>query len=289
MALSNQTIARMMAFIPDKLYITALYRFRMKKSMNWKNPQSFTQKIQWLKVYNRNPVYTRIVDKYEMKGFVEERLGKGYTVPTIGLWNSVDEINTDRLPNKFVLKCTHDSGSNIICLNKDELQWDEVKRKLNDCMNNNHFYLSREWPYKNVKPRIIAEQLLEEKKGESLKEYKLFCFNGEVKMTLVCKGIAHTNDRTNDYCDIDLNRLPFTCLFPNSEGKIEKPERYDELLRCASRLSEGIPFVRVDAYMIKGEIYFGELTLFHNSGLRRYNPDEWDYKIGEWLLLPQKQ
>ena len=223
-----------------------------------------------------------------MKKYVDEKLGEGYTVPTIGLWDSVAEINENKLPEKFVIKCTHDSGSNIICKDKSSVDSSGVKKHLDFCLKNNLFYLSREWPYKNVKPRIIAEKLLEDETQESLTEYKLFCFDGVVRIVLICKGVAHSNARTNDFCDVELKRLPFTSLFPNSKGEIIKPKCYEKLLECASILSKGIPFVRVDSYIVNDQIYFGELTFFHNSGLRRYEPNEWDIILGDWLQLPKK-
>lgn len=280
-------LSRLASIIPDKQYISMVYRIRMGKSMNWRNPRSFSEKLQWLKVYYRKPELIRLVDKYEMKSYVEECLGPGYTVPTIGLWNSVDEIDFNALPNRFVIKCTHDSGSNILCKDKSKLDYERVKNKLKICLKNNLYYLSREWPYKNVQPRIIAEEYLEDKTRNSLTEYKLFCFGGTVKMVLICKGVAHTDNRTNDFCGVNLNRLPFTSLLPNSSEELEKPACYNELLECAAKLSKGLPQVRVDAYVVGDRIYFGELTLFHNSGLRKYEPDEWDYKIGEWLTLPE--
>lgn len=275
------------SIIPDKQYISIIYRIRMGKTMNWKKPKSFSEKLQWLKVNYRRPDLTRLVDKYEMKSYVEERLGPGYTIPTIGLWNRIEDIDFNSLPHKFVIKCTHDSGSNILCADKTKINYKEVKAIIRGCLKNNLYYLSREWPYKNVQPRIIVEEYLEDKTQKSLTEYKIFCFNGIVKMVLVCKGIAHTENRTNDFCDVDLHRLPFTSLLPNSTGDLEKPSCYNELLECAAKLSIGLPEVRVDAYVVGDRIYFGELTLFHNSGLRRYEPDEWDYKIGEWLELPE--
>lgn len=281
-------IAKGTSIIPDKAYISMIYFLRLHKRMNWRDPKSFSEKLQWLKIHNRNPEYTRIVDKYEMKSFVTERLGEGYTVPTIGLWNKAEDIDFNALPDRFVIKCTHDSGSNVLCKDKEKLDIASVKKHLSKCLKNNLYCLSREWPYKNVKPRIIAEEFLEDNTQDSLTEYKLFCFDGEVKMVLVCKGVAHTKNRTNDFCDVNLNRFPFTSLLPNSEGPLDKPTCYDELLCCAAKLAQGFPQVRVDAYVLDNKFYFGELTLFHNSGLRKFDPPEWDEKLGSWIQLPQK-
>ena len=282
-------VAKAMSILPDKAYLSLIYVIRMKKMINWRSPKSFSEKLQWIKVYDHNPLYVQLVDKYEMKEYVEKVIGSGHTVPTLGVWDSVDDIDFTKLPDRFVIKGTHDSGSVIVC--KDRNTFDEkiARNKLQDSLDTNLYYLSREWPYKHVPHRIIAEEYIESKDKSPLTEYKLFCFDGEVKIVLVCKGLAHTTQRTNDFCDVNLKRYPFTSLLPNSEGKLTKPDNYDELLRYASELSKGFPEVRVDAYVFDGKIYFGELTFFHNSGLRRYEPDEWDYKIGEWVKLPEKK
>lgn len=282
-------VAKAMSILPDKAYLSLIYAIRMKKIMHWHSPKSFSEKLQWIKVYDHNPLYIQLVDKCEMKKYVDQVIGPGHTVPTLGIWDSVDEIDFSKLPERFVIKGTHDSGSVIVCKDRKTFDENSALSKLQDSLNTNLYYLSREWPYKHVPHRIIAEEYIESKDKSPLTEYKLFCFDGEVKIVLVCKGLAHTTKRTNDFCDVNLNRYPFTSLLPNSEGKLTKPDNYDELLRYASELSKGFPEVRVDAYVFDGKIYFGELTFFHNSGLRRYEPDEWDYKIGEWVKLPEKR
>ena len=286
---SKFKLAKAMSILPDKAYLSLIYAIRMKKIMHWHSPKSFSEKLQWIKVYDHNPLYIQLVDKYEMKKFVDQVIGPGHTVPTLGIWDSVDDIDFSKFPERFVIKGTHDSGSVIVC--KDIKTFDEnnARSKLQDSLNTNLYYLSREWPYKHVPHRIIAEEYIESKDKSPLTEYKLFCFDGEVKIVLVCKGLAHTTKRTNDFCDVNLKRYPFTSLLPNSEGELIKPDNYDELLQYARKLSKGFPEVRVDAYVFDGRIYFGELTFFHNSGLRRYEPDEWDYKIGEWVKLPSRK
>lgn len=282
-------LAKAMSILPDKVYLSLIYAIRMKKIMNWNNPKSFSEKLQWMKVYDHNPLYTKLVDKYEMKEYVDQMIGPGHTVPTLGIWESVNEVDFSKLPERFVIKGTHDSGSVIICKDRSTFDEKRTRTKLQNSLDTNLYYLSREWPYKHVPHRIIAEEYMESKDKSTLTEYKLFCFDGEVKMVLVCKGLAHSNQRTNDFCDLNLDRYPFTSLFPNSQGDLKKPEQYDELLQYASVLSKGLPEVRVDAYVFDDKIYFGELTFFHNSGIRRFEPDEWDYKIGEWVKLPQKR
>lgn len=270
--------------LSDKMYIRLAFFRRFHRFPNLKNPQSFNEKLQWLKLYDRKPEYTTMVDKYEAKQYVAGIVGEEYIIPTLGVWDNFDDIDFDSLPERFVLKCTHDSGGLVICLDKSQLDKDAARKKIEYSFKQNYYYSGREWPYKNVKPRIIAEQYLEDM--DELVEYKMFCFNGEVKVVLVCKGTAHGVGRTNDYCDLNLQRLPFTSLNPNSQGDLKVPEELPQLLGLAEKLSAGIPLVRVDTYLADGKIYFGELTFFHNSGFATFDPPEWDQKLGEWIKLP---
>ena len=228
-----------------------------------------------------------MVDKHEAKLYVEERMGKQYVIPTLGVYEGFDEIDFSSLPDRFVLKTTHDSGGVVICRDKSLFDIVAAKKKLTECLKHNYFWRNREWPYKNVKPRIIAEQFLEDM--DELVEYKMFCFSGKVKMVLVCKGQAHGAGRTNDYCDLSLERLPFTSLNPNSVGELPVPEQLPELISFAEKLSAGIPQLRVDTYLADGKIYFGEMTFFHNSGMAEFNPPEWDLILGEWITLPENK
>ena len=272
--------------IPDKLYLDIRFRKVFGRPVNWKNPKTFNEKLQWLKVYDRKPIYTTMVDKFEVKQYVADRIGEEYIIPTLGVWGSVEDIDFDALPEQFVLKCTHDSGGLVICTDKSKLDIDAAKKKLADSLKQNFYWSGREWPYKNVKPRILAEQFVEDM--NELVEYKLFCFDGEPKMILVCKGEAHGSGRTNDYCDVELKRLPFVSLNPNSKGELPVPQELPELIAFARKLSKGIPQVRVDTYLANGKIYFGELTFFHNSGCAKFDPQEWDEKFGQWITLPEK-
>ena len=257
--------------------------------MDWKNPKTFNQKLQWLKVYNKNPMYTTMVDKYEAKKYVANIIGEEHIIPTLGVWNSFDEIDFNSLPNQFVLKCTHDSGGVLIVKDNTKFDKEAARKMFRIALNRNNCSVNREWPYKNVKPRIIAENLITEiSNPDGLVEYKIFCFDGEPKMVLVCKGQAHGAGRTNDYCDLNLQRFSFTSLNPNSKGDITIPDELPQLLEVAKKLSVGIPQVRVDTYLADGKIYFGELTFFHNSGMATFNPLEWDETLGEWITLPTK-
>ena len=272
---------------PDKKIIERKYELAFGKKINLDNPKTFNEKLQWLKLYDRNPLYTKMVDKYEAKEYVAEKMGKEYIIPTLGVWDKFSDIDFDSLPNQFVLKCTHDSGGLVIVKDKSKFDKEIAKEKIDRCLKRNYYWHGREWPYKNVKPRIIAEKFLEDM--DELVEYKMFCFSGEVKVVLVCKGQAHGAGRTNDYCDINLNRLPFTSLNPNSDGELPVPKELPLLIDFANKLSVGIPEVRVDTYLANGKIYFGELTFFHNSGLAKFNPPEWDKKLGEYITLPSKE
>lgn len=278
------TARKLLNWVPDKIFLKLLYKERMGQRLNIDNPTKFSEKLQWLKLNDRNPEYTRMVDKYEAKVYVAEKLGDKYIIPTLGVWDKFDDIDFDALPEKFVLKCTHDSGGLVICHDKSKLDMDSARAKIERCLKRNYYWSSREWPYKNVKPRIIAEQFLEDM--DELVEYKMFCFDGEVKMILVCKGQGHSAGRTNDYCDLNLHRFPFTSLNPNSKGDLPIPKEMPEILDIAQKLSAGIPQLRVDTYVADGKIYFGELTFFHNSGMCTFDPPEWDEKLGEWINLP---
>ncbi len=270
--------------LSDKTVVKALYKRRVGKRLNLENPKTFNEKLQWLKIYNQNPEYSRIVDKVTFKDYIKEKLGEGYTVPTLGVWEKFDDIDFDKLPDKFVLKCNHDSGGLIICKDKSKLDIKAAKEKIERCMKRNYYWASREWPYKNVKPCILAEEYLDLPEG--LVEYKIFSFNGEAKVIDVCMGVAHTlNNRTNTFFDRSWNRLPIQTLLPNEKGDIEAPEELPKMLEIADKLSQGIPQVRVDFYVYKGQVYLGEMTFFHNSGMCKINPNEWDYKLGEYIDL----
>lgn len=265
-------------WMPDKWYLSLMYRSKMGYWMNWKNPQTFNEKLQWLKIYNRNPLYTKLVDKYEVREYITKKIGKNYLIPLLGVWNNVNEIDFNRLPNQFVLKCTHDSNSVIICRNKDEFDFDKAKKKIHACLSRNFYYVAREWPYKKVKPRIIAEKYLESEEQKNIYDYKFFCFNGAPKFMYISKD--HDIHPTTDFFDMEFNKLPMRMRDPNSNGSIPKPPKFEKMKELASILSQGIPHVRVDFYCIQGKIYFGEMTFYHNAGFSPLEPKEINKKIG---------
>ena len=225
-----------------------------------------------------------MVDKYEAKEYVKKIIGEEYIIPTLGVWDNFDEIDFDKLPNQFVLKTTHDSGGIVVCKDKTKLDLNVARKKLEKSLQHNFFYEHREYPYKDVKPRIIAEKFMVDESGTELKDYKFFCFDGIVKMLFVATDRPF--DTRFDFYDMDFKHLPFKQGHPLATKEIRKPNGFEEMKRIASTLSKGIPHVRVDLYDINGKIYFGELTFFHFSGNVPFEPKEWDYKIGEWLKLP---
>ena len=273
----------------DRTFIKWEYFSGMRKFPNLDNPITFNEKLQWLKLNDIHPEYSRIVDKAEAKEYVKETLGDGaeqYIIPTLGVWNSFDEINFDQLPNQFVLKTTHDSGGVAVVKDKSTMNLTEVRKKIERSMNNNFFYEHREYPYKNIKPRIIAEKYMVDESGTELKDYKFFCFDGEPKMLFVATDRPF--DTRFDFFDIEWNHLPFKQGHPLATKEIKKPAGFKKMLDLSRKLSKGFPHVRVDLYDINGDIYFGELTFFHFSGNVPFEPEEWDYKVGEWLKLPVK-
>ena len=269
----------------DEIYVRVEYFIVFGKRLRLKNPQTYSEKLQWLKLHEGDPIYTRMVDKAEAKKYVTEIIGEEYIIPTYGVWNHFDEIDFDKLPDQFVLKTTHDSGGVIICKDKKTLDKNAAKVKLEKSLKNDYYYTSKEWPYKNVVPRIIAEKYMEDEYGE-LCDYKLFCFDGKMKALFIATDRFTSGEETKfDFFDENFNHLPFTNGHPNATKPIKKPESFQQMKDLAEKLSQKIPHVRVDFYCTNGKIYFGELTFFHWGGFKRFEPEEWDFKFGEWFKL----
>ena len=276
--------------IPDALYLKLRYRKMFHKPLNLKNPKTFNEKLQWLKLYDRKPEYTRMVDKYEAKQYVAERIGEEYIIPTLGVWDSFDEIDFDSLPDQFVLKCTHDSGGLVICTDKTKLDMEKARRRITASLNRNYFWANREWPYKNVKPRIIAEAYMQDTSTAELRDYKFFCFGGKAKLLFIATDRQTEGEETKfDFFDMDFNHIDVRNGHPNATVPPEKPECFDEMRALAEKLSAGIPQLRVDFYEVDGKVYFGELTFFHWTGLVPFEPEQWDYTFGEWIELPSEK
>lgn len=230
-----------------------------------------------------------MVDKCLAKEYVANIIGKEYIIPTIAVYNTVEEIDWSLLPNQFVIKCTHDSGGIVICKDKSKLDIEQAKAVLERGLTRHYFNLNREWPYKNVKRRLICEEYKEDESGFELKDYKWFCFNGVPRAMFIASDRQDKTVETKfDFFDMDFNHLPFTNGHPNANREIRKPKGFEEMKRLAAKLSQGLPHVRVDFYDINGKIYFGELTFYHWSGMVPFVPEEWDYKFGEWIELPNK-
>lgn len=268
----------------DETFIKWEYYFGMGKFPDLFHPRTYNEKLQWLKLYDKHDEYSQYVDKYEAKELIKDIIGEEHIIPTLGVWNSFDEIDFNSLPNRFVLKTTHDSGGVYICKDKFKMNLKEVRKVLNKSLKRNFFYEHREYPYKNIKPRIIAEKYMVDESGIELKDYKFFCFDGVPKMMFVATD--RPLDTRFDFFDTEFNHLPFKQGHPLASKPIFKPDNYHEMLEIAKILSRGFPHVRVDLYNINGVIYFGELTFFHFSGNVPFEPEEWDYIIGEWLVLP---
>lgn len=272
--------------LPDNIYLKLMYKVMTGQKLDLNNPKTFNEKLQWLKLYDRNPLYTTLVDKFAVREYIKDKIGEEYLIPLLGgPWKSVDEIPFDTLPNQFVLKTTHDSGGVVICKNKAEFNIQAAKEKLNKSLKHNFYYGGREWPYKNVPPQIIAEKYMVDESGEELKDYKLMCFNSKVKASFVCSDRFSKDGLKVTFYDSDWKRLPFERHYPASKVDIDKPKSYEEMVHLAEKLSENMKFVRMDFYEINGKVYFGEFTFYPGSGFEEFNPPEWDEELGKWIEL----
>ena len=272
---------------PDETYLKIKYRSAFGEKLDLKNPETFNEKLQWLKLYDRKPIYSTMVDKYEVKKYVASIIGEEYIIPTLGVWNRFEDINFDDLPNQFVLKCTHDSGGVVICKDKSILDIDAARKKINKSLRTNYYLRSKEWPYKNVRPRIIAEQYMEDTLEQELSDYKIHSFNGVPKVILVCKDRFSDLGLTEDFFDQNWTHLE-VCRkkHPNSSEEIKRPKELDKMLGLAETLSRDVPFLRSDFYTIDDKVYFGELTFFPASGFEGFKPEKFDKELGDWLVLP---
>ncbi len=274
-------------FPNDRFYLKLIYFLEMGKRLNLKDPKRFSEKLQWLKLYDRKPEYTTMVDKYAVKNWVADRIGGEYIIPTLGVWDCPEEINFDNLPNQFVLKTTHGGGGGGVVICKDKVTFDNnaVIVKLNRSLKSDIYRAYREWPYKNVPKRIIAETYIEETSEHGLIDYKVFCFNGIPKLIKVNYDV-NIDYKSNWYTTSWTYIKGTTVNDPSHEEiEIEKPEILEELLEKASVLSKGIPFARVDFYIIANRLKFGELTLYPGSGFEKFSPQSFDYELGSWIIL----
>lgn len=271
----------LMSNLSDRYAIEHRWKQCVSYPLNLDNPQTFTEKLNWLKLHDRNPLYHKLVDKYEVKQWVAERIGSEYVVENYALYDSVDEIDFDKLPNKFVLKCTHNSGRIVICQDKLKLNKNEaIKILLQGMATRDYSLQNREWAYEGVKPRIIAEELLVDNTYEDLVNYKFWCFHGEPQVMYVT---VKTDNIWENFYDMDFQLLNISHGFPKYNGTIDKPVAFEQMKEIARKLSHGILHVRVDLYQIKGKVKFSELTFYDWGGFCPISPIEWDYKIGKWI------
>lgn len=279
----------LMRLLSDEQYTRLSYRVQTGKTLNLNQPKLYNEKVQWLKLYDHNPLYTTIVDKYAVKNYVKEKVGEQFVIRTIGVWNKFDDIDFNGLPNQFVLKTTHGGGNSgvVICSDKSSFDFKAAKVKLEKSLKLDAYMVSREWPYKNVPRRIIAEEYMEDKKTGELRDYKFFCFDGEPKALFVASERQKRDEPCFDFFDTNYKHLDLRCSHPLADTPPEKPESFKEMLDLARKLSVGFPHVRVDLYEINGRPYFGELTLYHWEGLMPFYPESWNETFGSWLTLPE--
>ena len=295
--------------IPDSTFLKIKFWINYGKKLDLNNPKSYNEKIQWLKLNDRKEFYSNIVDKYEVKKYVSDLIGEQYLIPTLGIYNNWNEIDFNLLPDQFVIKCTHDSGGMIVCRDKKNLDIKKARKKINKSMKKNYYWMSREWPYKNVKPRIIIEQYLDFnntcsnnnesnyisseqlQKENGLLDYKFMCFNGKVEylfldIGVIGKGTGHSENYYRNIYDVNFNIQPFLETRKNYPIKVEKPKNFEKMLDIASRLSKGFKHIRVDLYNVDGKIYFGELTFYHGGGLtNKFSPESYNDSFGELIDL----
>lgn len=271
----------------DENYLKLIYRLSIGKKLNLKDPSGFNEKIQWLKLNDRKQLYTTLVDKYAVRNYVKDRIGEKYLIPLLGHWKKPEDIDFDKLPEKFVLKCNHNSGLGMcICIDKSKLNINKVINNLNTGLKQNFYLTGREWPYKDVPRLVIAEKFMEDTSNPNeLTDYKFMCFNGKHYCTFTCTERFSKDGLKVTFFDKEWNVMPFKRKYPVSTKVIEKPINYEEMIQCAEKLSEGLVFARIDFYEINGKVYFGEITLHPGCGFEEFDPYEWDLKLGSLIDL----
>lgn len=270
---------------PLKWYLKIFYFIKFGRLPNLSSPVRFSEKLNWEKVYDRNPLYSNVVDKYKVKKIVGDIIGNEYIVPCYGVWNNFDEIDFSKLPEKFILKCTHDSSGIVVCRDKSKIDIAHARKVLSRSLKTNYYWYGREWPYKLASHRIIADELLDDGRTGELQDYKWWCFNGEPKvMYITNKGAA--GQVYENFYDMDFNVLDIDHGYPRYQPEYEKPKEFEEMKELARKLSKAYSFIRADFFDIHGKVYFGELTFYDHAGLRPFKENGWDEKLGSWIDLP---
>lgn len=278
-------------FLSDEKWVKLMYKNKMGKELNLENPVTYNEKLQWMKINYYNPLYTQLVDKYVVRDYIADKIGEEYLIPLIGVYDKFDDIDFDKLPKQFVIKCNHDSGGVVICRDKSKFDINNARKKINRHLKINFYNLSREWPYKDIKPKIIIEKYMENENKNGLIDYKFFCFDGTPKFLYVSEGLEDHSTAKISFLSMDFQlesfrRKDFKPF--NDISEVFKPINYDKMVELAKKLSANFPFVRVDIYEINGKLYFSEFTFFPCSGMLPFEPEEWDKIIGGWLKLPEK-
>lgn len=277
-------------YMSDEYYLTKRYEVVFGTKLNWDTPTTFNEKLQWLKLYDRKPEYTMMADKYAVREYIANTIGEEYLIPLLGVWDDPDGIDFEALPNQFVLKCNHNSGLGMcICKDRSHLNIKKVKKELRKGLKQNYYLTGREWPYKDIPRKIIAEKYMVDAQTAELRDYKFFCFNGKAKCFKI--DFDRFFNHQANYYDVNGVLLPFGEVIcpPDFERTIEMPCNLSLMIKLAEKLSDGIPFVRVDFYEVDGKVYFGEMTFFPAAGFGHFTPEEWDCKLGEWIKLPEKK
>ena len=277
----------LLKWISDERFIKIEYKHRLGKKVNLENPVTYNEKLQWLKLHDRRAIYNTMVDKYDVKKYVSDIIGEEYIIPTLGVWENFEDIDFDVLPQQFVLKCTHDSGGLAICRDKKTFDMETAKGKIRAAFKKNFYWNKREWAYKDVKPRIIAEKYMEDSETAELRDYKFFTFNGVVKAVMVASGRG-AGEASYDYFDENFNHFDMRRGHKNADVMPHKPKNFELMKKLAEKLSNGFPHIRVDFYEVDGKVYFGELTLYPAGGTVAFQPEEWDEIWGNWITLPPK-
>lgn len=273
-------------FLPDALYLKIVFQAETGYKLNLKKPLTYNEKLQWIKLYDRKKEYTLYADKFEVRDYIRKTIGEDYLIPLIGVYNNVDDIDWDALPNRFVLKCTHGSGCNIICGDKSVLDIEQSKRKLHQWMKKSWYWFGREWSYRDIKPRIICEQFIEATDGKALVDYKFMCFNGEPKLIQVHRN-RYGSDYSLDYYNtlwkkVDICRIDAR----NADKSAPKPKKIDLMMQIARTLSYDMPYARIDLYEQNNSVFFSEITLYPTSGFSTFARYEDDLELGSWIALP---
>lgn len=271
--------------IPDDIFLKIKYRLHLGKKLDLDNPQTFNEKLQWLKLYDRKPEYTQMVDKYEVRKYIADTIGEEYLIPLLGVYDTFDEIDFDALPNQFVLKPNHTSGNVYICKDKTKINYVELKKEVNRWLKRRYYWVHREWPYKNVKPRIVCEKFISDK-DTTPDDYKVLCFNGKAKLIEV--HIDRFGAHKLDFYDMSWNKTSISQGGSTSNYIYEKPVEFEKMIKLSEKLAANMFHVRIDWFVVHDKLYFSEITFYDGAGFDSFDNEEDDYLLGSWINLPTK-